>query len=135
MPPVAMRVGLAVLLLCLFARPSQAALTVCNRTAAATRVAVGFYDGLAWASRGWWTVPPKACRQVVTGPLVARYYYLHAADGSSGEWKGRYGFCVNVPADFLIRGRADCERRSYDRAGFFEIDTGQARDYTQTLSD
>ncbi len=50
-------------------------------------------------------------------------------------WDGKNGFCVGEADTFQIRGRADCAGHGYDRKGFFEIDTGQARDYTQTLSD
>ncbi|MGB8363110.1 MAG: DUF1036 domain-containing protein [Rhizomicrobium sp.] len=130
-----MRTALAVLVLLLTALPVHAALMVCNRTPHETRVALGYFDGAAWSSEGWWTVAPKACEKLLAGPLDSRYYYLYATDGGTGSWDGKNGFCVAATDKFAIHGRADCAAQGYDRKGFFEIDTGQARDYTQILSD
>lgn len=130
-----MRATLAALVMLLLALPCRAAFLVCNKTAHETKVALGRFDGSAWSSEGWWTVAPKACEKLIAGPLDARYYYLYATDGGTGSWDGKNGFCV-APADkFAIKGRSDCAKFGYDRKGFFEIDTGQARDYTQNLSD
>jgi len=130
-----MRTALAALTLCLIALPAMAGFKVCNRTPRETRVAIGRYDGTAWTSRGWWTIAPKACAELLPNPLDARFYYLYATDDGSGSWDGKKGFCVAATDTFEIKSRADCEARGFDRKGFFEIDTGQARDYTQTLSD
>jgi uncharacterized membrane protein len=125
----------AALLSCLIAWPAMAGLKVCNRTEHATRTALGYFNGAAWVSRGWWTLAPKTCLDLHPGPLDARFYYLYATDGTPGSWGGRFAFCVAASADFSISGRADCVAHGYDRRGFFEVDTGQARDYTQNLSD
>jgi uncharacterized membrane protein len=130
-----MRIALATLATCLLVLPVQAGFKVCNKTARATRVALGHYDGKDWSSQGWWTLAPKTCQELLAGPLDARFYYLYATDGSSGSWDGKSGFCVATSNSFDIKGRADCASHGYDRKGFFAIDTGQARDYTQTLSD
>jgi uncharacterized membrane protein len=130
-----MRTALAILTLCLLAFPAQAGFKVCNRTPREAKVALGRFDGTGWLSEGWWTVGPKACTVLLSNPLNARYYYLYATDDASGGWDGRKGFCVAQTDTFKIRGRGDCEGHGYDRKGFFEVDTGQARDYTQTLSD
>ena len=114
--------------------PAQAALNVCNKTALATRVALGHFDGTNWTSQGWWTIAPNTCAGLLTGPLNARYYYLYATDGAAGTWEGRTHFCIAPNVKFTIPGRADCGKRGYDRRGFFEIDTGAAPDWTQTLS-
>ena len=127
--------ALALLAAVLLASPAQAALTVCNKAGHPARVALGRFDGRDWASQGWWLLAPGQCADVVTAKLDARYYYLYATDDASGGWDGRNGFCVAQTDTFQIRGRADCEGHGYDRKGFFQIDTGQARDYTQTLSD
>lgn len=123
------------LALCLIALPAWAGFKLCNHSPHAVKVALGYFDGTAWTSRGWWTVTPKTCQELVSGPLQARYYYVYANDGGAGSWDGHNGFCVAASASFVIKGRADCEGHGYDRKGFFGIDTGQARDYTQTLSD
>jgi uncharacterized membrane protein len=123
------------LALCLYAIPATAGLTVCNHTALSTKVALGYFGAPVWSSRGWWVIPRGTCRQVLAGPLNARYYYLYATDDSSGAWDGRAGFCVATANTFEIKGRADCASHGYDRKGFFRIDTGQSRDYTQSLSE
>ncbi len=130
-----MRSLAAALSLSLIALPAGAGFKVCNKTAHETKVALGYRGENAWSSRGWWTIPPRACREILTGPLNARYYYLYATDELSGNWDGRNGFCVTASGSFEIEGRAGCEAHGYDRKGFFEVDTGQAHDYTQTLSE
>jgi uncharacterized membrane protein len=118
----------------LFSTPAEAAFNVCNKANLKTRVAVGHFDGTNWSSTGWWTIEPKACVDVITGPLNARYYYLYASDGAAGTWEGKTHFCVAPGAKFTIPGRADCDKRGFDRRGFFEVDTGSSPDWTQNLS-
>lgn len=116
------------------ARPAAAAFNVCNRSSMAVRVALGRFDGRQWSSQGWWTIAPGICAGLLTGPLDARYYYLYASDGGAGTWEGKTHFCVMPETKFQAEGRADCAKRGMDRRGFFEVDTGQSPDWTQTLS-
>jgi uncharacterized membrane protein len=132
--PVLLLLALPVLALPLLTGPAQAAFNVCNKATAKARVAIGRFDGTAWTSMGWWSIAPKSCTGLLTGPLDARYYYLYATDGAAGTWEGSKHFCVAPNAKFSISGRANCSQRGYDRRGFFEIDTGGAPDWTQTLS-
>jgi uncharacterized membrane protein len=132
---VMMPAAAAVLALGLFApAPALAAFNVCNKSSLATRVAIGRFDGTAWTSTGWWTIQPGKCAGLLTGPLQARYYYLYATDGAAGTWEGRTHFCVAPFARFQAKGRDDCATRGFDRRGFFEVDTGKAPDWTQSLS-
>lgn len=130
-----MRRILPALLLLLLASPAHASFAVCNRTAHPARVALGYFNGTEWASRGWWTIAPRQCQTLVTAPLDARYYYLYASDGGAGSWAGSRSFCVSGDERFEIVGREACARRGYDRKGFFAVDTGEHPDYTQSLSD
>jgi uncharacterized membrane protein len=130
-----MRLILAALAILLFAVPATAALNVCNKTARPVKLALGRFDGAAWSSTGWWTLTPRQCAALVPGRLIARYYYLYATDGGAGGWSGSRGFCVASGNKFTVVGRADCEARGYERKGFFEVDTGQRQDYTQSISD
>jgi len=119
----------------LAAAPADAALHVCNKTGLKTRVALGRFDGTEWSSSGWWIIAPGTCAALVDGPLKARYYYLYATDGAAGIWEGQtHHFCVAPGDKFQVRGRTACAARGYDRRGFLEIDTGNAPDWTQTLS-
>ncbi len=70
------------------------------------------------------------------GPLKGRYYYLYATDSGAGGWGGGRAFCTSPTRDgFLIVSRANCAARGYERKGFFQVDTGQALDFTQSLSE
>ena len=126
---------LAVTLGALFgAAPANAAFHICNKSDLAARVALGRFDGTNWTSEGWWTVQPKTCTGILTGPLQGRYYYLYATDGAAGTWEGKTHFCVAPNARFRAVGRANCAGRGFDRRGFFEVDTGKKPDWTQSLS-
>lgn len=114
--------------------PAMAAFNVCNKSGLSARVALGRFDGRQWTSQGWWTVAPKTCAELLTGPLQARYYYLYASDGAGGTWEGKTHFCIAPDAKFLAPGRNDCAGRGFDRRGFFEVDTGKSPEWTQTLS-
>jgi uncharacterized membrane protein len=108
---------------------------VCNQTAFAVNVALGFYDGEAWGSQGWWRVEGGGCTELVSEPLPARYYYLYAThEEVGGAWDGNRSFCVGS-ASFRISGRGDCLARGFDRKRFFQVDTRDAMDWTETLSD
>lgn len=129
-----MRLASAALIL-FAASPAWAGFTVCNKAEIQAKVAIGQFDGKDWKSEGWWTIPPQKCETLISGPLDARYYYLYATDGGSGTWNGSTGFCTAPIGPFAIEGRGNCAARGYDRKGFFEIDTGQKTDWTQSLSD
>ena len=128
-------VVLAFLLVAIGSAPAEARFTVCNKSARAAKVALGHFDGRHWASEGWWTIDSRKCEALIPGPLDARYYYLYATDGASGTWDGGKGFCTAAAGHFSIAGRGTCASRGYDRKGFFEVDTGQAPDWMQSLSD
>lgn len=136
-----MRCALGFLAVFLYAaEPACAKLDVCNKAAGPAKVALGRFDGAGWMSQGWWTIAPHTCATLIDHPLVARYYYLYATDGGAGSWSGSRAFCVGTPdkfsiAKFSIPGRGDCASRGYDQKSFFEVDTGNKPDWTQSLSD
>ncbi len=115
--------------------PAGAALSVCNKSERHVKVALGRFNGRDWSSEGWWSVAPKSCSKLIAGPLDARYYYLYATDGAAGTWDGGKSFCTAPAGTFTVVGRGECASRGYDRRGFFEVDTGEKPDWTQSLSD
>ena len=117
-----------------FGTSANAQLSVCNKAAREAVVALGRFDGHDWLSEGWWTIAPRHCARLIGTRLDARYYYLYARDDVSGTWEGGTAFCT-APRKFSIVGRRDCATRGFDSTGFFQIDTGQAPDWTQVLSD
>ena len=125
----------ALVLILLLAVPAQAGFKVCNKAGVAARVAFAHFDGKAWVSEGWWTIPPQKCQTLLTKPLNARYYYLYGMDGRSGTWNGGTYFCTAAIGPFQIAGRGNCAGRNYDRKGFFAVDTGNETSWTQWLSD
>ena len=71
----------------------------------------------------------------MTGPLVARFYYVYAVDyDRGGEWSGKASMCTR-DKEFTIRGIEDCLARGFDRTGFFEVDTGEQRSWTVQLTE
>ncbi|MCH8859359.1 MAG: DUF1036 domain-containing protein [Proteobacteria bacterium] len=107
-----------------FATPAAAGLSVCNQTAYPAAVALGAYDGAEWGSQGWWTVGGGDCMEILSGPLIARYYYLYAVHREvGGAWNGNRSFCVGQ-GQFQVVGRGDCVARGFDNKRFFQIDTG-----------
>jgi uncharacterized membrane protein len=119
----------------LCAQEAQATFAVCNKAKHAANVAFGRFNGTDWMSEGWWTVAAGKCARLLADPLDARYYYLFADDGGSGTWDGGTDFCTTSAPKFSIVGRQSCASRGFDRRGFFRIDTGQAPNWTQSLSD
>ena len=64
-----------------------------------------------------------------------RFYYIHAIDyDRGGEWGGTLYMCTDDKS-FTIRDVKECEKRGYKRTGFFEVDTGEERDWTVRLTD
>lgn len=117
------------------AGPADAAFKVCNDTANPIALAVAHSTGKEWVSQGWWSIPAQSCTQIFNGALEARFYYLHAVHLQvGGGWVGNRSFCT-VRQSFKITGRDKCEERGYAKAGFFEVDTQDATDYTHRLTE
>jgi uncharacterized membrane protein len=119
----------------LVATPALADLRLCNTTASRVGIAIGYRDAQGWVTEGWWNLNPRACETLLRGTLAARFYYIHAADyDKGGEWSGKSVMCTRNK-EFTIRGIEDCLARSFDRSGFFEVDTGEQKSWTIQLTD
>jgi uncharacterized membrane protein len=117
------------------AAPALADLRMCNTTGSRVGVAIGYRDAQGWTTEGWWNIGPRACETLLRGTLAARFYYVHAIDyDRGGEWTGKSVMCTRNK-EFTIRGIEDCLARGYDRAGFFEVDTGEQKSWTIQLTD
>jgi uncharacterized membrane protein len=123
------------LLACLAATPAYADLKLCNTTASRVGVAIGYKDAEGWATEGWWNIASHTCETLLKGVLIGRFYYIHAVDyDRGGEWAGTLFMCTDDKS-FTIRDTKDCAKRGYKRTGFFEVDTGEERDWTVRLTD
>lgn len=117
------------------ASPAEADLKLCNTTASRVGVAIGYKDTKGWATEGWWNVASHTCETLLKGKLIARYYYIHAVDyDRGGEWGGKAFMCTDDKS-FTIRSVKECTKRGFKRKGFFEVDTGEERDWTVRLTE
>jgi uncharacterized membrane protein len=108
---------------------------LCNGTPARVGIAVGYKEGDTWISEGWWNLQPQSCETLMRGPLVARFYYVYAVDyDQGGEWSGKAYMCTR-DREFTIRGLQDCLARGFNRTGFFEVDTGEQKNWTVQLTE
>lgn len=114
---------------------ARADLRLCNMTQSRIGIALGFRDAQGWISEGWWNLKANECETVLRGPLAARFYYVYAQDYErGGEWAGAHAMCTR-DKEFTIRGAENCLARGYERAGFFEVDTGEQKNWTVQLTD
>jgi uncharacterized membrane protein len=110
-------------------------LRLCNQTTSRVGVAIGYKDGNGWTTEGWWNVTAGACETLVPGQLVSRFYYVYAVDyDRGGIWGGKAAMCTRDKM-FTIRGIEDCVARGFERAGFFEVDTGEQKSWTVQLTE
>lgn len=129
------RSALLAALLALAPGAAWADLRMCNTTGSRIGVSIGYRDGQGWITEGWWNLAPRACETLLRGTLAARFYYVHAVDyDKGGEWTGKSVMCTRNK-EFTIRGIEDCLARGYERAGFFEVDTGEQKSWTIQLTD
>src|SRR5262245_61814776 len=84
----------------LVARQAQAELTLCNRTSFRMEAAIGIEKRANVLTRGWYSLDPGQCRQVMDGPLDADMVYLLARTPSV---YGAAPLPQNGDADFCIR--------------------------------
>ena len=114
--------------------PAWADFKLCNATSSRLGVSIGYQDAKGWATEGWWNIPSQSCETLLK-VMPSRYVYVHAVDyDRSGEWGGTNFMCTSERT-FVIRDVKDCPKRGYKRSGFFEVDTGEAKDWTVRLTD
>ncbi len=114
---------------------ARADLKMCNASSSRVGVAIGYQDAKGWSTEGWWNVAAQSCETLLKGAVPSRFIYVYAIDyDRGGEWAGTNFMCTQDKS-FAIRDVRDCQRRGYRRTGFFEVDTGDAKDWTIRLTD
>lgn len=117
------------------ATPAHANFTVCNDTENLAGVAIGYRTEQNWITEGWWRIPPQVCAPLIEGDLASRYFYLFAEDAETGgQWRGPVFMCTSNK-EFRIEGLKNCFARGYERTGFFEVDTGNQKNWQVRLTE
>lgn len=135
--PACRVVAAAAALVAALAAPAAALadLKLCNSTSSRVGVSIGYQDKKGWATEGWWNIAAQTCETLLKGPVPSRFIYVHALDyDRGGEWAGTNFMCTQERS-YFIAGVQDCAKRGYKRTGFFEVDTGEAKDWTIRLTD
>jgi len=118
-----------------YSTEARADLRVCNKTSTMVGVAVGYRLKEGWMTEGWWRIPANICTSVIEGDLGSRYFYINAEDAETGgQWKGPVFMCTSNK-EFKIKGLEDCFARGFERTGFFEVDTGNQKNWQVQLTD
>jgi len=124
-------------LACVFwlaAQPAQAEFAVCNQSFDVVNVAIGLFDREDFVTRGWWTVGPNQCANVIRDELDTRYVYVFAQDVfGNAILNGGTSMCVG-PKRFDIQGEADCAVRGFVEVPFVEVDTQRTERWTLFLT-
>jgi uncharacterized membrane protein len=114
---------------------AHADLRVCNTTANRIGISVGYRDPQGWITEGWFNLRANTCEAVLKGDLNFKYYYVYGVDyDRGGEWGGASFMCTRE-REFSVRGFENCLARGFDRTGFFEIDTGEQKNWTIQLTE
>ena len=97
-------------MICLGARPAQAALTLCNRTSYILYAATSAVQPPGSETQGWTRIAPGDCQIARKEPLKAESYLVHARSalahsGSPRAWGGAFPVCVK-DADFMLKQSA-----------------------------
>jgi uncharacterized membrane protein len=98
--------------------PTQDALSMCNKSAHAVKIAVSHFNGVHWSSQDWWPVAEKKCAELVTGGLDARYYCLYATDGASACGTAAPAFALQLPPNSRLSDGAVALRAATITAGY-----------------
>jgi uncharacterized membrane protein len=117
------------------ASPALADIKLCNATPSRIGVSIGYQDVQGWATEGWWTISSQTCETLLRGTVPSQFIYVHAVDyDRGGEWAGSNFMCTDEKS-FMIRGVDECSKRGFKRSGFFEVNTGDAKEWTVRLTD
>ncbi len=116
------------------ASPAHAEFAVCNQSFDVVNVAIGQFEREEFVTRGWWTVGPNQCANVIKEKLDARYVYVFAQDVfGNAILNGGTNMCVG-PKRFEIQGEKDCAVRGFIEVSYVEVDTQRTERWTLFLT-
>lgn len=121
-------------MMALQASPAMAEFAVCNQSFDVVNVAIGQFERNEFVTRGWWTVGPNQCANVIKEKLDARYVYVFAQDVfGNAILSGSTNMCVG-PKRFEIQGEKDCAVRGFIEVPYVEVDTQRTERWTLFLT-
>lgn len=127
-------IGALGVLAALSASPAAAEFAVCNQSFDVVNVAIGQFERDSFVTRGWWTVGPNQCANVIKEKLQARYVYVFAQDVfGNAILNGATNMCVG-PKRFEIQGEKDCAVRGFLEVPYVEVDTQRTERWTLFLT-
>jgi uncharacterized membrane protein len=127
-------IGALGVLSALSASPAAAEFAVCNQSFDVVNVAIGQFERDSFVTRGWWTVGPNQCANVIKEKLDARYVYVFAQDVfGNAILNGATNMCVG-PKRFEIQGEKDCAVRGFLEVPYVEVDTQRTERWTLFLT-
>ncbi|BAT57751.1 hypothetical protein GJW-30_1_00260 [Variibacter gotjawalensis] len=126
---------LALTFWCITSEAARADFRLCNNTGSRVGIAIGYKEGEAWTTEGWWNLSSRSCETLLRGTLSSQFYYIYAIDyDRGGEWSGKAFMCTR-DKEFTIRGVEDCLARGFEKTGFFEVDTTSQPSWTVQLTE
>jgi len=115
--------------------PVAAQLSVCNTTSSRVGIALGYQEPTGWTTEGWWNIASQSCETLLKTNVPSRFIYVHAVDyDRGGDWSGTNKLCIGDKS-FAIREADTCAKSGNKSSGFFEVDTGDAKEWTIRLTD
>jgi uncharacterized membrane protein len=113
---------------------AAAEFAICNQSFDVVNVATGQFERGDFVTRGWWTVGPNQCANVIKEVLQSRYIYVFAQDVFGNIiLNGSTPMCVGT-GKFVVTGVEDCLLRGLLEASFVEVDTQRTERWTLFLT-
>lgn len=121
------------------AGPAEASLKLCNETSYMLEAAIAHKPGSKWRVEGWWSIQPGTCATAIKENLRDREYFTFARSitghvGGRKAWGGRFSFCTGN-GTFSLDNPPNCEQSGLQLLGFSRIETGGAKNWTNTFSE
>ncbi len=125
----------AAALLLALPHPALADLKFCNSTQSRVGVSIGYQDCRRLGDRGVVEHRVAGLRNALER-CGAEPVYLRPRRGLRSRWgMGGTNFMCTGRQNVCHPGVQDCPKRGYKRTGFFEVDTGEAQEWTVRLTD
>lgn len=116
---------------------ARAQYSLCNKTSYALSAAIGYADGGALLTRGWWRLRSGECKRVLSDPISPGRYFVYAEAipghvGTLRTWSGKTPLCVQNDSLFTLRDQDECADDPRRQREFFAVNIEDAGDGSHT---